>query len=109
MYETILGCVVLTLVSLFKPFINNLSHFYVMCQVEINWRLKLEIKLEIGIIDSRNKLKIGTGNKLEWLKLIRNILKAPAIFIFKIAGEKNNTHNGIIYHYDERRENSNLC
>ena len=40
------------------------------------------------------------------MKLIRNILKAPAIFIFKIAGEKNNTHNGIIYHYDERRENS---
>ena len=77
-----------------------------MCQVEINWRLK---SLTVEIIENDNKLKIGTGNKLEWLKLIRKILKAPAIFIFKIAGEKNNTHNGIIYHYDERRENSNLC
>lgn len=66
-------------------------------------------KLEIEIIDNENKMEIGSENKLEWLKLIRNILKAPAIFIFKIAGEKNNTHNGIIYHYDERRENSNLC
>lgn len=65
--------------------------------------------MTVEIIENDNKLEIGNKNKLEWLKLIRNILKAPAIFIFKIAGEKNNTHNGIIYHYDERRENSNLC
>jgi len=40
LYETILRCVTLTHVSLFKPFINNLSHFYVMCQVELHWRFE---------------------------------------------------------------------